>query len=57
MKSTGFFVRIKRDDKWINEDIINLSKEELDQFLLGQDKIGLCLWVKGLINWIKELPE
>lgn len=35
----GLYVRIKRDDKWQNLDIAELSDEELEQYLKDRLKI------------------
>lgn len=50
---TGFFVRIKRDNKWQSIEIDKLTSEELDEFAESQPNRGWA-WAKGLIKWINK---
>lgn len=51
---TGYFVRCRRDERWRNLDIADLSDAELDEFLVRQGKDMHGKWAKALAQWIRD---
>ena len=50
---TGAFVRIKRDGKWQNIEIDQLTDNELESFFLEHPEAGLK-WAIVLAKWIRD---
>jgi hypothetical protein len=48
---TGAFVRIQRDGKWVNLDIVDLTEDEIKRAITVDRAI---LWVIFLVKWIQE---
>ena len=49
---TGYFVRIKRNTRWVNADFTELTNSEMVEFLEGQTKDMNALEVH---NYLSEL--
>jgi len=50
---TGAFIRIERDGKWVNLDIVCLTDEELADLEKSQPDRG-WMWAKFLSGWIRD---
>ena len=51
---TGMYVRIRRDDKWQNIEVDQLTDEELDRFFVAMGAAGQVRWAKALAGWIRD---
>ena len=51
---TGYFVRIKRDDKWRAVDIAEMTAAELDKFSASKPVEEGWAWAKSLAIWIRD---
>ena len=51
---TGFYIRHKRNGKWGNVDIADLTNEEFRQFLQSHTAIEALNWALALQQWIVE---
>ncbi len=49
---TGFYIRFKRNGKWDNLDIADLTNEEFRQFLQSHPAIESQNWALALHQWI-----
>ncbi len=51
---TGYFVRVKRGERYVNIDITSLDDRELTEFFnsVGADKARK--WAVGLAQWIRD---
>lgn len=61
---TGVYVRIKRNEKWINEEIEHLDNEELNTFLTTKNEVWktrlieiLCTTIAGAEEEINDLEN
>jgi len=50
---TGAYIRIKRDGKWQNIEIDQLTDRELETFAERQPDMG-WKWAKFLARWIRD---
>ena len=48
---TGAYLRVQRDGKWINADIVDLTDDEIREAIKPDRAI---LWVLFLVKWIRE---
>lgn len=65
--ATGAYVRIEKkregagtepdSSEWVNVEIDQLTNEELDRFLTGNNSIELYKWAKFLASWIRDNVE
>lgn len=54
MVNTGYFIRIQRDGKFLSEDIGNLTRSELEEWVRGiEDPKRLQSWMIALVQWIQ----
>ena len=59
---TGFFVRIKRNTRWINADFAELTSSEMEEFLEGKTREMNALEVHDYLSrlvvhfatWIRD---
>ena len=51
---TGFYVRFKKNGKWDNFDIADLTNEEFREFLQSHTAIEAQNWALALQKWIVE---
>ncbi len=52
---SGMYVRTKRDDKWQNLDIFELSPEELNKLFEARSAEELIRWIKAILKVVQEL--
>lgn len=43
-------IRVKRDGKWANVDVFDLTADELHNYLEEQDRPTLIRWVETLVR-------
>ena len=51
---TGYYVRVKVNDKWGNHDIASLTHDQINDLLKDAERERLIAWVSGLAEWIRE---
>lgn len=51
---TGYFVRIKREGRYMSLDIAELTDEELHTFGDTLDRDRAAAWMVVLAKWIRE---
>ncbi len=54
---TGFFVRIKRGEKWEPVEVDHMTDEELSKFFEDKEKdnpLASRAWAIALAKWIRE---
>lgn len=49
---TGIFVRIKRENTWVNLEIEHLTEKEINNFMLGKTQQELVQWIVALCRQI-----
>lgn len=58
--TTGYYVRIKRGDKFVAVDLLEMTDQELDKFFaeVAQTSPSRCAnWASTLVKWIKAHVE
>lgn len=48
---TGAYLRIRRDGKWVNVDIVDMTEDEIRAAIQPDRAI---LWVIFLVKWIRD---
>ncbi len=51
---TGYYVRVKRDNRWHSLDFATLTNEEMDTVLQGRNAAELIRWVIAFGSWIRD---
>lgn len=54
--TTGAYVRIQRDGRWVNVDFVELTNEEMEAFFLEHPEDG-AKWACFLAKWIRDNPH
>lgn len=54
MAKFGYIVRVIRDEKAVNLDIVELTDKELDTFVDNLDIIKTKSWLKGIIKHLRD---
>lgn len=51
---TGIFMRVRRDERWQNLDITEMTDAEIADAMSGRDASELSRWVVALAGWIRD---
>jgi len=54
---TGAYMRVKRNEKWINIEVEHLTDEERTEIFKNKDSEELIRWINALCKAVKILDD